>query len=81
MANFLHSAARKKNHKNYYTAIADIEPFIDRNIISGFEIDALTLPGEFTLGLYKWQFISQKMFKHLDEAFTEIYNPIFLTRY
>ena len=53
LANFLHSAARKKNHKNFYTAIADIEPFIDRNIIAGFEIDALTLPGEFTLGLYK----------------------------
>ena len=51
--NFLHSTALTKYPTNFYTSLCAVESAIDRNLVNGFEIDGLSLPGEFTIGLYK----------------------------
>lgn len=51
--NFLHIGAIKQYEHNYYTSISMLECLIDRSKIRGWEIDGLSLPGEFTLGCYK----------------------------
>ena len=53
VVNFLHTSALKKYSHNFYTSLGDVEAVIDRNLTNGFEIDGLSLPGEFTIGLYK----------------------------
>ena len=53
LANFLHIGALEKYETNYYSSIAEIENIIDRTLVSGFEIDAFTLPGEFSICLIK----------------------------
>lgn len=51
--NFLHSLAINQYEHNYYTSLSDIETVINRSCTSGFVVDGATLPGEFTIALYK----------------------------
>jgi SAM-dependent methyltransferase len=50
--NFLHAAALKKYDQNHYTEISALESLVDRSLLSGFTVDANTLPGEFTFAGY-----------------------------
>jgi SAM-dependent methyltransferase len=51
--NCLSSTALKKNDKNFYLSMNDVESIIDRTLLDGFIIDGDSIPGELTVHLRK----------------------------
>ena len=51
--NCLSSKAIKKNDKNFYISLYDVESVIDRTLLDGFVIDGNSIPGEITVHLRK----------------------------